>query len=141
MRVDEVPAEETWSRLKMDRTSLLIDVRTRAEWTFVGVPDLSAVGKQVITIEWQSYPEGQVDPAFISRLQDVVEKVGQGKDTDLFFICRSGSRSRSAAEAMAGVGYRHCHNVADGFEGPLDTNRHRGQVAGWKASGLPWQQN
>ncbi|MGI9402905.1 MAG: rhodanese-like domain-containing protein, partial [Hyphomicrobium sp.] len=28
----------------------------------------------------------------------------------------------------------------DGFEGPLDASRHRGQVAGWKAAGLPWVQ-
>ena len=62
------------------------------------------------------------------------------KDAELFFICRSGVRSRMAAEAMANAGYGRCRNVADGFEGPLDANRHRGQVAGWKSAGLPWVQ-
>lgn len=141
MRVDDVPADETWSRLKMDSTSLLIDVRTKAEWTFVGIPDLSAVGRHIIPMEWQTYPEGQIDTAFVSRLCNTVENAGLGKETHLFFICRSGARSRLAAEAMAEAGYRFCHNVADGFEGPLDVNRQRGKVAGWKALGLPWLQS
>jgi hypothetical protein len=45
-----------------------------------------------------------------------------------------------AARAIAAQGYAHCHNVADGFEGPLDQHRRRGMAAGWKAAGLPWLQ-
>jgi rhodanese-related sulfurtransferase len=45
-----------------------------------------------------------------------------------------------AAEALAANGFRRCRNVAEGFEGPLDPGRHRGQLAGWKAAGLPWVQ-
>jgi hypothetical protein len=41
---------------------------------------------------------------------------------------------------MAAAGYRACHNVAGGFEGPLDDDRHRGSADGWKAAGLPWLQ-
>jgi hypothetical protein len=41
---------------------------------------------------------------------------------------------------MAEAGYRACHNVAGGFEGPLDDDRHRGSAGGWKATGLPWIQ-
>jgi rhodanese-related sulfurtransferase len=69
-----------------------------------------------------------------------LDAAGASKDSELFFICRSGARSRMAAEAMANAGYRRCRNVADGFEGPLDADRHRGQVAGWKAAGLAWVQ-
>ena len=50
---------------------------------------------------------------------------------------RSGGRSLAAAKAMAEAGYRACHNVAGGFEGPLDDDRHRGSAGGWKATGLP----
>jgi len=32
------------------------------------------------------------------------------------------------------------YNVADGFEGNPDGSGHRGQIAGWKASGLSWRQ-
>jgi rhodanese-related sulfurtransferase len=140
LSVDDVPVEETWARLENDKTAILIDVRTKAEWTFVGVPDLAALGRQVVTLEWQSFPDGRVDPGFVERLSRMLEGAGLGKDTELFFICRSGARSRMAAEAVTAAGYGRCHNVAEGFEGPLDANRQRGKVAGWKAAGLPWAQ-
>jgi rhodanese-related sulfurtransferase len=114
---------------------VLIDVRTRAEWAFVGLPDLSKMGKRVLTVEWQTSPESRIDAAFPARLNEVLDAAGADKGAELFFICRSGGRSRMAAEAMANAGYRRCRNVADGFEGPLDANRHRGQAAGWKAAG------
>ena len=41
---------------------------------------------------------------------------------------------------MTALGYRRCYNLAGGFEGPHDEAKHRGQVAGWKAAGLPWTQ-
>jgi rhodanese-related sulfurtransferase len=140
VRIEDVPVEEVWARLQSDAASVLIDVRTRAEWAFVGLPDLQKVGKRVLTVEWQTSPESSVDTAFADRLVKVLDAAGAGKDTELFFICRSGGRSRMAAEAMANAGYRRCRNVADGFEGPLDANRHRGRIAGWKAAGLDWVQ-
>jgi len=139
LSVDDVPVQETWARLQSSKAAVLIDVRTKAEWTFVGLPDLSGLDRQVLTLEWQSL-DGRVDPEFAVRLSRILEQAGKAKDTDLFFICRSGARSRSAAEVMTSVGYSRCHNVADGFEGPPDARRHRGTVAGWKAAGLPWAQ-
>jgi rhodanese-related sulfurtransferase len=138
--VDDVSGREAWERLQAAPTALLIDVRTRAEWAFVGIPDLSGIGKRALTAEWQSFPDNSVDPAFSTRLDGVLKELGVEPDTELFFICRSGGRSRMAAETMTAAGYTRCHNVADGFEGPLDEFRHRGTVAGWKASGLPWVQ-
>ncbi|MEM7686023.1 MAG: rhodanese-like domain-containing protein, partial [Pseudomonadota bacterium] len=35
----------------------------------------------------------------------------------------------------------HCTNVAEGFEGDLDADGHRGTINGWKAHGLPWRQS
>jgi rhodanese-related sulfurtransferase len=140
INIEDVPVEEVWARLERDAGSVLIDVRTRAEWAFVGLPDLSKIGKRVLTVEWQTSPESRIDAAFPERLNQVLDAAGADKDTELFFICRSGGRSRMAAEAMANAGYRRCRNVADGFEGPLDASRHRGQVAGWKAAGLAWVQ-
>lgn len=138
--VGDVNVQDVWERLKSDPASVLIDVRTRAEWMFVGLPDLSALGKRVVTLEWQSFPENSVDPAFSDRLKAALSGSGADKGTNLYFICRSGARSRMAAEALAAAGYEHCHNVADGFEGPLDPNRHRGRIGGWKAAGLAWAQ-
>jgi rhodanese-related sulfurtransferase len=129
VQIRDVPVGNAWARLRDDAGSILIDVRTRAEWAFVGLPNLADLGKSVVLVEWQSFPDNRLNTEFVARLSG-----------ELYFICRSGGRSRMAAEAMAGSGYSKCHNVADGFEGPLDETRHRGRVAGWKFEGLPWVQ-
>lgn len=138
--VDDVEVKEVWERLKTNPESVLVDVRTQAEWAFVGVPDLSSLGRQLICLEWQSFPGGEHNATFTSQLESELAKIGIGKDADIFFICRSGQRSLRSAEAMAAAGYSACHNVAGGFEGPLDSEAHRGSVAGWKVAGLPWVQ-
>jgi rhodanese-related sulfurtransferase len=138
--VDAVDVEATWQGLASRPCSQLIDVRTRAEWAYVGVPDLETIGKRAVLIEWQTFPDQAVDPRFAERLAGELRALGVQVEDDLFFICRSGTRSLAAAKAMAATGYRACHNVADGFEGPLDDERHRGSVGGWKAAGLPWLQ-
>jgi rhodanese-related sulfurtransferase len=138
--VVDVSPSEAWARLTAEPSAVLIDVRTRAEWAFVGLPDLSSIGKQVLRIEWQSFPDNQIDPNFAERLSEYLRANGMEKRAELFFICRSGGRSRMAATALAALGYEQCRNVADGFEGPLDAERHRGTASGWKADGLPWVQ-
>jgi rhodanese-related sulfurtransferase len=140
VQIDSVSVEQTWERLKRDANSVLIDVRTGAEWAYVGLPDLSSIGKRPVLVEWQGFPDNRVNEAFVSRVDEALSAIGANKDSELFFICRSGSRSLSAARAMAAAGYSRCRNVVDGFEGPLDPNRHRGRLAGWKAKGLPWVQ-
>ncbi len=137
----DVPSAEVWKRLAEDPQALLVDVRSQAEWTFVGVPDLSPLGKETILCEWQRYPGMMRNPDFVSLLRRALGARGAEEDTALYFLCRSGGRSAAAAAAMAAAGYRSCFNVADGFEGRLDGTRHRGLVEGWKAAGLPWVQS
>jgi rhodanese-related sulfurtransferase len=139
--VDDVDVETTWEALVSRPKSQLIDVRTRAEWTYVGLPDLGSIGKRPILVEWQTFPDQAIDFRFAERLVGELKALGVEKGDDLYFICRSGGRSLAAAEAMAELGYQACHNVAGGFEGPLDDDRHRGSVLGWKAVGLPWLQS
>ena len=138
--VDDVDVKAAWRVLKSRSRSQLIDVRTRAEWAYVGMPDLGPLGKRAILVEWQTFPDRTVDPRFVERLAGELKALGVKPEDDLFFICRSGGRSLAAAKAMAAMGYGACHNVAGGFEGPLDNERHRGAVGGWKAAGLPWLQ-
>jgi rhodanese-related sulfurtransferase len=138
--VDAVDVEATWQCLASRPGSQLIDVRTRAEWAYVGIPDLGPIGKRAVLVEWQTFPNQAVDPRFAERLAGELRALGVQFDDDLFFICRSGSRSLAAANAMAAAGYCACHNVAGGFEGPLDNDSHRGCVGGWKSAGLPWLQ-
>jgi len=134
--VENVSPKQTWEALRADPEAQLCDVRTDAEWNFVGFPDLSEAGKRLAMIPWQLYPSMQVNGGFVEDLR----RAGFSPDQHLYFICRSGARSASAAEAAREGGFPHVHNVADGFEGPVDAEGHRGAAAGWKADGLPWRQ-
>jgi rhodanese-related sulfurtransferase len=140
VHIASVSVGEAWARLKSDARSVLIDVRTIAEWAYVGLPDLSTVGKRPVLVEWQGFPDDRLNTAFVERVTEALAPIGADRDSELFFICRSGQRSLKAAQAMATAGFTRCRNVSDGFEGPLDPNRHRGQLGGWKAKGLPWAQ-
>ncbi|HLI13446.1 MAG TPA: rhodanese-like domain-containing protein [Alphaproteobacteria bacterium] len=132
----DVDASHAWQILERDAKAVLVDVRTKPEWRYVGAPDLRPLGKEAIYLEWQAYPDLALNPRFVSEL----EARGIDKDAPIFFLCRSGARSRAAAIALTQRGYRRCYNIADGFEGPKDAEGHRGRQAGWKASGLPWFQ-
>jgi rhodanese-related sulfurtransferase len=138
--ITEVSVSETWATLQKHATAVLVDVRTQAEWAYVGVPDLSSLGRTTLLVEWQSFPTNAVDPHFSERLSKAVADGGGGPETEMFFLCRSGVRSLAAARAMVAAGYKRCRNVTGGFEGCLNAARHRGQVAGWKAANLPWVQ-
>jgi rhodanese-related sulfurtransferase len=131
--IEEVSVEETWARLANDPNSVLIDVRTQAEWAFVGVPELSRIGKQPLLIEWQGFPDNRVHTEFAQRLGEALTQNGMDQSTELLFLCRSGGRSLMAARTMQAAGYGRCRNVSGGFEGGLDPQRHRGLVEGWKA--------
>lgn len=134
---------EAWAELRRSGDTLLVDVRTRAEWAFVGAADLSDAAARQVFIEWQGFPAAGPNPGFVAALEEAVAETGA---KTVFFICRSGGRSMAAAtaaaERFAATGRAaRCVNVAEGFEGDLDAAGHRGRVAGWKAHGLPWRQN
>jgi rhodanese-related sulfurtransferase len=136
----DVSAKDTFQALQSDPQATLVDVRTEAEWTYVGTPDLGALEKKPVLQEWQSYPAMAVDPSFVDRLGAALKMRGLAQDAPIYFLCRSGVRSRAAAIAMTKAGWRQCYNVTDGFEGPRDSAGHRGAERGWKAIGLPWAQ-
>jgi len=132
----DVSAAEAWERLKSDPRAQLVDVRTMAEWNFVGLPDLSALGRQVHCIEWQGFPTGARNPGFVAEASQALGD----KDAPVLVMCRSGARSRAAAIALTQAGYRQAINIGDGFEGDMDEDGHRGNRNGWKQADLPWRQ-
>lgn len=136
----DVSVIATFEALKSEPRAVLIDVRTRAEWSYVGIPSLDEIGKEPVLVEWHSFGAGPDPAAFADILAGRLKAIGVATDAPLFFICRSGQRSRSAAIVMTAAGYTQCFNVTEGFEGPLGPERHRGALAGWKAEGLPWKQ-
>ncbi|MTD33492.1 rhodanese-like domain-containing protein [Paludibacterium denitrificans] len=119
-------ANEIWQSLD---NAVMVDVRSAAEWQFVGtVPG-------ALCIEFKSYPGMVPNPHFKEQLQKQVDK-----EAVLMFLCRSGARSDDAARPAAEAGYSSVYNVLEGFEGDKDAQSHRGTVCGWKAHGLPWEQ-
>ena len=133
--IEDVASKRAWQALAGNPDAQLVDVRTDAEWMYVGLPDLAEVDKQTLLIAWQN-ASGMPNQHFVAQLG----AAGLTDAHEIYFICRSGARSLAAAEAARAAGYARVYNVADGFEGPHDANGHRGGVAGWKASGLPWRQ-
>lgn len=106
----------------------LVDVRTRAEWDWVGrIPG-------AIEIEWMSYPGSQANTNFLAQLKQQVDP-----EALVLFLCRSGVRSDKAASLATQAGYTEVYNVLEGFEGDKDANGHRGTTGGWRHAGLPWQ--
>jgi len=134
--VTEIPANEAWARLGADSAAVLIDVRTKPEWSLIGVADLSPIGRQPLLVSWQSFPDMAVNEDFVRT----VRTSGVADDTAVYVMCRSGARSRAAAQALADAGFSRCFNISDGFEGDPDERHHRGTIGGWKAAGLPWIQ-
>jgi len=133
----DVSVEEAWKALEEDKGAVLIDVRTQAEWAFVGICNLSEIGKAPLLVSWQEFPHMGLNPNF----SQMIEGQNIAKSSPLYFLCRSGVRSQSAAAAMIAVGYENCFNIRGGFEGDIGADGHRGTCGGWKAAGLPWTQN
>lgn len=126
---------ESWKLLAENPESVLVDVRTAAEWNWVGVPDLSSLGRQVVFIEWNT--AGGRNQNFVADL--IAAGVTPG-ERPVIFLCRSGNRSIPAAQAATAAGIAPAYNMLEGFEGQLDEHGHRG-AAGWRAEGLPWKQS
>lgn len=132
MTVEELALDAAWAMLS-EPDAVLVDVRTTAEWSFVGVPDLASLDKEVRLVEWSRFPSGQPNPDFVTEAS-----AGLSPDQAVLLLCRSGARSRAAAEALAARGFTRTFNVSAGFEGPLDDSAHR--HGGWKDH-LPWRQS
>lgn len=129
---------DAWKLLSDNPNAVLVDVRTDAEWRFVGVPDLSSLGREAVFLEW-NHSDGRLNRRFADELREQVEDAPAGEERPVVFLCRSGNRSIGAAEAATQAGITPAYNVLDGFEGHLNAHGHRGET-GWKAIGLPWRQ-
>jgi len=130
----DVTPTEAFRLLTEEPDVVLVDVRTPAEWTYVGLPNLAAIGKQVVTASWHQH----LTP---TELAQMLESAGVERTDQVLFLCRSGQRSQYAAALATSAGFTQAHNVSAGFEGNQDQNGQRGHLAGWKFDGLPWRQS
>lgn len=124
---------------------LFLDIRTRAEAMFVGMPAtvdalVPFVEVQEIMSDWDTQrgayklePMQDFVPEVLRRLQ---AKQLSKADT-VVLICRSGDRSGRAATRLTEDGFAKVYSVIDGFEGDLSVDGRR-NVNGWRKAGLPW---
>jgi len=123
-------------RLQDNPQALFVDVRSKAEYKYVGFPENS------ILIPWIDEPDWEPNPEVFS---DLVMQELDGREnllnTEIILICRSGFRSNEALKCLENKGFTQVSHVASGFEGDLDENDHRGNLNGWRHDGMPWSQS
>ena len=123
-------------RLQNNPQALFVDVRSKAEYKYVGYPENS------ILIPWIDDPDWEPNP---EEFSDLVMQELDGREnllnTEIILICRSGFRSNEALKCLENKGFTQVSHVASGFEGDLDENDHRGNLNGWRHDGMPWSQS
>jgi rhodanese-related sulfurtransferase len=129
--IENLDPKQSWDLLQNNSAAVLIDVRTSIEHHFVGHPP------NAIPVAWKEFPGMQLNPSFLEQVKQHVAD----KSAPILLLCRSGVRSVEAAKALEAAGYQHLVNIVQGFEGALDTDKHRGNIDGWRFHGLPWVQS
>ena len=130
-KIKNLKPNEAWYFMQQNPNAILLDVRTKFEYSLVGHP----IG--AVHIVWKDAPDWTVNPNFTREVRQAVPDIAM----PVLLLCRSGRRSMDAAVALEKVGYSNLVNVDEGFEGPLDDEKHRGTRGGWRFHGLPWEQS
>ena len=159
-QVDEsklVPEKKTKLELYLDAKStpeflkknagrvLFIDVRTRTEAMFVGMPGaVDALVPFVETEDMMTSWDNARSAYKLEPVQDFVPEINRRlkekqltKEDIVVLICRSGDRSSRAVNRLAEDGFKRVYTVADGFEGDMSKDGRR-NVNGWKNADLSW---
>jgi rhodanese-related sulfurtransferase len=142
-------AKEAYAlKQQLGSKAYFVDVRTRGEITYVGMPTIADA-----SIPYVEHPDDapwddkngrfklDVNSDFGPELARRMSAAGLDKNDTVILICRSGDRSSRAANLLTDLGYTKVYSVVDGFEGDLvKTGPQAGQraVNGWKNAGLPW---
>jgi len=123
-------------RIQDNPQALFVDVRSKAEYKYVGFPENSILIPWIDDPDWQPNPE-----AFSDLVMQELDGRENLSDTEIILICRSGFRSNEALKCLENKGFTQVSHVASGFEGDLDENDHRGNLNGWRHDGMPWSQS
>jgi rhodanese-related sulfurtransferase len=152
---------EAFDMLNTVPDTYLIDVRTRAEYQFVGHPYKAYLFPY--TFFTSTFVQGEEDSGYQlsgknKAFMEEISKVFKKTD-NLLIMGRDGTRSALAVKDLLEAGFKNVFDVVDGFEGPTfptfeDANRHKfyRQLAkrnkvfgfehrrhyGWQWWGLPW---
>lgn len=136
------------SELLADPNVVFIDVRSRAEVSFLGLPTRANVNIPYMVMPMMAEFDAEhgsygleINPDFPTAFEAWVKEHGQSKDTTFVLMCRSGSRSAKAASLLFDMGFTNTYTVIDGYEGDkAKQGEHAGQrvVNGWRNAGLDW---
>ncbi len=130
-QIQNLKPGQAWKFMQDNPASVLVDVRSKMEFSYVGHPC------GALHIPWKEAPDWALNPNFVADVQKEVPDMA----TPVLLLCRSGQRSLAAANALQAAGYTNLANIDEGFEGPLDDDKHRGTLGGWRCHGLPWEQS
>ena len=121
----DVQPEQAFAALQADATAVLVDVRTRAEWTYVGLPELSALGQGPVLVEWQRFPDGRVNDRFVDELRGGRGRPGRPGLLPLPLRRPVGRRGRGRHRRGPGPGVQRRPRLrgAAGRAGPPDRRR------------------
>ena len=126
----DIDSKESYKMvMENPKDTFIVDVRTRAEYEFVGHPDLP---NGVPNIPLKFYPGWKMNANFVKNVE-----ARYPKDVTLIMLCRSGKRAEKAGKLLLDAGFKKVLYMADSFEGSKDEKGHR-TVSGWKVNGLPY---
>lgn len=158
---------EAYDMLNTVPDTYLIDVRTRAEYQFVG----HSINAHLFPYTFMTNEFGKNDDKYGYQLsvknKAFIEEINKlfKKTDNLLVISRDGIQSAPAAKDLINAGFKNVYDVQDGFEGPefpsfeislmlQDSDKHKyyRQLAkrnkiqgfnhrrhyGWQWWGLPW---
>lgn len=135
--------DEALEMFQADPTMVFLDIRSSGEFFFVGHP----IG--ATHVPWVDEPNWTINTNFLEDVRRVVQnKLESLEPSDglmlenipILLICRSGHRTLDAGKLLCDSGFSKVYNVLEGFEGPLDEEKHRGTLGGWRYYNLPWEQ-
>ena len=138
-----VTAKEAYDMWRADPEEVkILDVRTLAEYVFVGHPPMAfSIPAFFQTHRWDAKRKMFAmvpNPDFVKQVKNWAE------EGDIILVtCRSGERGAMAVNLLADAGFTEVYNIVDGMEGglvkdPDSVFNGRRMKNGWENSGLPW---
>jgi len=136
--IKEITPPEAWDILQTNPDAVILDVRSRMEYDYVGhVPGS-------VFVSLKEWPAWELETEFVENVKWALAEYRPDKvpqDLVILALCRSGARSMVAAKELANNRFKKVANVVEGFEGDKDENNHRNSINGWRFHGLPWEQS
>ena len=122
--IKQIPSKKINDYIKDNPKCVLLDVRTKEEWSSDGKPDGEKIGLKTyfLTIQF-------IDKNYNQNFNEEFEKLNIPTDNEILTMCMGGVRSQTAAELISKKNYK-CVNISDGFLG-------NNENVGWKKNNLP----